>query len=119
MTMTVDVIEELRLALSDNSEAIEALDIIEENGSDPDIAFSILSSGVRGDEESLNDLVEKAKKYLCKAEVKDGWGNLKDIFDILVAGLGALSGFTAPIAVVVIGKICDIGLRNLCKDKTD
>lgn len=119
MSMTVEVIKELRLVLSTNSEAIEALDIIEENEGDLDEAFSILNSGVRGDEAGLNDLVEKAKKYLCKSEIKDGWNNLKDLFDILVMGLGASAGFTAPITVLVIGKICDIGLRNLCKDKTD
>lgn len=58
----------------------------------------------------LESLVQKSRKHLCQDNIREGWNDLKDVFEILKEFLP----FPAPLAVACLFKLSDIGLRNLC-----
>ncbi|MEG4506171.1 hypothetical protein QUA81_21220 [Microcoleus sp. F6_B4] len=108
-----------RTELAEYPEAINALDAIEECEGDIEVATTLIASrsgeSVLMSDSLLNNLVDRAREYLCKPENKDGWDDLKDVIDILKQILPA----PAPLAVTCALKLSEIGLRNLCKAKTN
>lgn len=119
--MTPEEFENFRSQLGDTPEVKESLDILESNLKECDwiledtatlIAVDAGESVLMGDS-LLEELVERSRTHLCKSEVRKGWNDLKDVFDILKEFLPT----PLPLVVACVFKLWEIGLRNLCKDE--
>ncbi|GGA46239.1 hypothetical protein [Okeania sp. KiyG1] len=113
--------ENFRSQLGETSEVKESLSILENNLEECDwiledattlIAVDFEESVLMGDS-LLEDLVERARKHLCKPEIEKGWDDLKDVLELVKELLPT----PAPLVMACVFKLWEIGLKNLCKNE--
>ncbi|NES02001.1 MAG: hypothetical protein F6K22_03660 [Okeania sp. SIO2F4] len=119
--VTPEEFEDFRSQLGEASEVKESLSILENNLEECDwiledattlIAVDFEESVLMGDS-LLEDLVERARKHLCKPEIEKGWDDLKDVLELVKELLPT----PAPLVMACVFKLWEIGLKNLCKNE--
>ncbi|MFB8790568.1 MAG: hypothetical protein U7123_17380 [Potamolinea sp.] len=117
-TVTQEEIEQFRQQLKDYPEALDALDLIEENDGDLEIAANLLAQEagvviVRSKQSILDDLAEKLRDVICdEVFINDLMGG------VLTAGVGYLTAsgqIPTAMATALVIYLAKIGVRKFCQ----
>ncbi|MGB5959730.1 MAG: hypothetical protein WBG73_03635 [Coleofasciculaceae cyanobacterium] len=117
-TVTSEEIEQYRSKFADYPEALDALDLIEENEGDLEIAANLLAQEagvviVRSKPSFLDDLAEKLRNVICdEVFINDLMGG------VLTAGVGYLTAsgqIPTAMATALVIYLSKIGVRKFCQ----
>lgn len=117
-TVTAEEIEKFREQLRDYPEALDALDLIEENKGDLEIAANLLAQEagvviVRSKLSVLDDLAQKLRDVICdEVFINDLMGG------VLTAGVGYLTAsgqIPTALATALVIYLAKIGVRKFCQ----
>ncbi len=116
--VTSEEIEQFRSKFADYPEALDALDLIEENEGDLEIAANLLAQEagvviVRSKPSILDDLAEKLRDVICdEVFINDLMGG------VLTAGVGYLTAsgqIPTAMATALVIYLAKIGVRKFCQ----
>lgn len=114
ITVTPEEISQFRIQLADNSQALVALDTIEECEGYLDDAVPLLFMRETAQEadRSLNDLLEKCRQFICQEEVRDFLesGLIAPIVEPLAASAGIPLGTATALSICVF----KLGAKKFC-----
>ena len=117
-TVTSEEIERFRAEFADYPEALDALDLIEENEGDLELAANLLAQEagvviVRSKPSILDDLAEKLRDVICdEVFINDLMGG------VLTAGVGYLTAsgqIPTAMATALVIYLAKIGVRKFCQ----
>lgn len=117
-TLTSEEIAQYRSALADSPESLDALDLIEENEGDLEIAANLLAQEagvviVRSKPSILDDLAQKLRDVICdEVFINDLMGG------VLTAGVGYLTAsgqIPTALATALVIYLTKIGVRKFCQ----
>lgn len=128
-TVTQDEITQVRSALTDNPNAIAALNEIEACEGNLEDAFEVLmvESGAEGEANrlgfgtSLKQLAQKCRNVICQEEfqeeIVDGFS--RDVLNVIVPAVAAqltlMGNLPAVLAIPVVMYVLKRGIRRFCK----
>jgi len=113
--VTPEEIAQFRSQLADNPEALVALDTIEECEGylDDAIPLLVMRETEREADRSLNDWLEKSRKFICQEEVRDFLesGLIAPVIEPLAASVGIPLGTATALSICVF----KLGAKRFCK----
>ncbi|NJN13415.1 MAG: hypothetical protein HC815_38120 [Richelia sp. RM1_1_1] len=114
ITVTPEEISQFRNQLADNSQALVALDTIEECEGYLDDAVPLLfmRETAQQADRSLNDLLEKCRQFICQEEVRDFLesGLIAPIVEPLAASAAIPLGTATALSICVF----KLGAKKFC-----
>jgi hypothetical protein len=116
ITITPEEISQFRSQLASSPEALTALDVIEEECEgylDDAIPLLVMRETAQEADRSLNDLLEKCRKFVCQEEVREALesGLIAPVIEPLAASAGIPLGTATALSICVF----KLGAKKFCK----
>ncbi|MBN3927526.1 hypothetical protein [Nostoc sp. NMS4] len=119
ITVTPEELSQFRSQLADNSEALAALDAIEECQGNLEAAAQLIAVetteaevSLRGDSNYLEKLAQKLSKIICQEEFDD---LMTGVLTAAIATLAASGNIPIALATPVVIYVAKIGVKQFCE----
>ncbi|MBE8966048.1 hypothetical protein IQ277_07245 [Nostocales cyanobacterium LEGE 12452] len=119
ITVTPEEISQFRSQLADNSEALAALDAIEECQGNLEAAAQLIAVetteaevSLRGDSNYLEKLAQKLSKIICQEEFDD---LMTGVLTAAIATLAVSGNIPIALATPVVIYVAKIGVKQFCE----
>lgn len=115
ITVTPEEISQFRSQLVDNTQALVALDTIEECEGylDDAVPLLVMRETTQEADRSLNDWLEKIRQFICQEEVREALES--GLIAPIVEPLAVSAGIPVGVATALIICVFKLGAKKFCK----